>query len=143
MTIVDKCFENEHVLIVRDMEIHDRTTAAAMLARAVKANAFPEDFLPETGVVVEHCGRVICIIPVYMEATSNVAVLGHFIADVSANRKLVAKAAKLAIEAAAAWAKKQGRKYVISIFGRNSINRIADKLGFITTEIIEEKIYHQ
>lgn len=142
MTLLDKCHEIEKArLIVRDMTPDDRNTAATMLGQVAKTGFFPADFFPCTGVVVEQNGTMICIIPVYLESSSKAAVLGHFIANPDVNRKIVAEAARIAIEAAVAFAKKHERTYIISIFGRNSINRIADKCGFDTAEIIEEKIY--
>lgn len=142
MTLLDKCSEIESSrLIVRDMEPDDRYAAAAMLGKAAKTGFFPADFFPDTGIVVEQNNTIICMIPVYLESSSKVAVLGHFIANCDVDRKIVAEAARIAIEAAVALAKKHERKYIISIFGRNSINRIADKCGFTTAEIIEEKIY--
>jgi hypothetical protein len=142
MTLLDKCHEIESSrLIVRDMEPDDRNTAATMLGEVAKTGFFPAEFFPDTGVVVEQNGTIICIIPLYLESSSKAAVLGHFIANPAVDRKIVAEAARIAIEAAVALAQKHERKYIISIFGRNSINRIADKCGFDTSEIIEEKIY--
>lgn len=121
----------------------DRQYAADMLSihYTGRQGTFPVDFLPETGVSVESGGRIICIIPIYLEQSSTVAVLGHFIAG-NATPKQIHQAAHIAIQAAERFAKAAGKKYLISLFGRRSINRIADTLGFITADKVEEKILH-
>lgn len=119
----------------------DRQMAADMLSTHYTGSAgkFPVDFLPETGVAVVDDGKTVCVIPVYLESTSSVAVLGHFIAAGGVSPKKLHRAAALAIEAAKRFARAAGKKYVVAIFGRRSINKIADTMGFTTTDHFEEK----
>ena len=126
-------------LLCREMTAADRERAAQLLTDHYNCGTFPADFLPITGVVVEHSGSVVCIIPVYMEESSKVAVLGHFIASDNCDRHLVLTAAKSAIQEAKLLARRAGKNYVVSIFGRRSINKVADRLGFVTADQIEEK----
>ena len=137
MNILDKIAETE--LHACQMTKYDRQAAAELFSK-ILPGPFPADFLPETGIVVRQNGIALCYIPVYLEQTSSVAVLGHFIADPHADRKLLARAVRLAINQARNFAREHHKKYLVSIFGRNSINRIADKMGFISGDVAEEKI---
>jgi hypothetical protein len=102
---------------------------------------FPRTFFPETGIITSMGEQPACVIPVYLENTANVAVLGHCMFNNSMPKRLLAAAARQCIDSAKNFAVKHQKKYVISIFGRNSINRIADKCGFLSADIVEEKIY--
>ncbi|MBQ9088661.1 MAG: hypothetical protein IJY46_07765 [Lentisphaeria bacterium] len=126
-------------LLCREMTAADRERAAQLLADHYKCEKFPLDFLPITGVVVEYSGMIVCVIPVYLESSSKVAVLGHFIANDHIDRRLLRNAAALAIRETKSFARRAGKVYVMSVFGRHSINRIADRLGFVTADQIEEK----
>ena len=141
-SLIDSCREMEDKIQVRITNASDRQFAADMLSvhYTGQKGMFPADFLPETGIAATLRGETLCIIPVYLEQSSTVAVLGHFIANDHANRKQLRLAAIAAIEAAKRFAKVAGKKYIVSIFGRRSINRIADNLGFNDADHIEEKI---
>lgn len=137
MTLIDKIHESQ--LSARDMNANDRAAAAEMLSNFA-GGIFPADFLPATGVVAEHFGKAVCYLPIYLESSSSVAVLGHFISVPGGNKFLLDEAAELAINSAKLFAKRHGKRFVLSVFGCRSVNRIADRLGFVTTENIEEKI---
>lgn len=126
------------------MNDRDRKIAADLLSRHYTgcAGFFPADFLPVTGIKVVEKDKNICFLPVYLEQSSATAVLGHFIADAAANRRKLRQAAILAIQAGKELAEKSGKKYLISVFGRRSINRIADGCGFADADKIEEKIFY-
>ena len=129
---------------IEHMTARDRKIAADILSShyAGAAGLFPADFLPETGIKVVANGSTVCIIPVYLEQSSATAVLGHFIAAPDADKKMLRNAAVSAIDAAKDFARKHGKKYLLSVFGRRSINRIADACGFVDADKIEEKIFH-
>ena len=141
-SLLDSCRDFDNEIQVRLIDATDRQFAADMLSchYVGQPGMFPADFLPETGIAATLHGETLCIIPVYLEQSSTVAVLGHFIADDQVNRKQLRAAAIAAIEAAKRFAKAAGKKYIVSIFGRRSINRIADGLGFKNADHIEEKI---
>ena len=141
-SLIDSCRDLENEIQVRITNASDRQHAADMLSLHYtgQPGMFPADFLPETGIAATLHGKTLCIIPVYLEQSSTVAVLGHFIADDQVNRKRLRLAAIKAIEAAKRFAKAAGKKHLVSIFGRRSINRIADGLGFKNADRIEEKI---
>ena len=102
---------------------------------------FPEDFLPETGVVCEVDGVPAVMFFVYFEESSSVAVLGHCVFHPEKRGRDVVKALEFGLEFVKGYARGKGKKYVVSIFGRNSINRIADRCGFVDADKIEEKFY--
>lgn len=139
MTVLDKCAETQ--LRICSMTAFDRLQAAKMLSQLLPAE-FPADFLPATGVMAEFDNKPICFLPIYLEQSSKVAVLGQFIADKNADRRLLAKAVRFLIAQAKVFAKEHKKKYLVSIFGCNSINRIADKMGFIPGDVAEEKIFY-
>lgn len=103
---------------------------------------FPADFFPKTGVVALISEEEACIIPIYLEGTSTVAVLGHCIINEDLPKRKVWLAVKECIEYSKDFCRMAGKKYVVSIFGRNSINRIADRCGFAAGDKVEEKFYY-
>ena len=144
-SILDVCHDMEkEKMTVQLATPADRQTAADMLSshHTGVPGKFPADFLPETGIVVRDHSGMVCVIPVYLEQSSSVAVLGHFIADSKVPRKKLREAAFLAIEGAKRFAKSAGKKHLISLFGRNSINRIADGCGFQNADSVQEKIIY-
>ena len=145
MTLIDKIFELEENpeprLASREMTAFDRNRAADTLG-AVVGKLFPADVFPETGIVVEQDGIPVCYLPVYLEQSSKVAVLGHFVGVPGIDKFLLHRAAEMALSSAVKFAQKSGRPYIISIFAHPAVNRIADRNGFRTAEVIEEKLYH-
>lgn len=103
---------------------------------------FPQDFLPETGIIALVNGIRACVIPVYLENSSTVAVLGHCMINEKLVKRQIVQAVEACMRAAVSFAATQKKKYVIALFGRNSINRLADKCGFVTADRIEEKFYY-
>lgn len=127
--------------VCREMTEEDVNTALGWLSAHLKKQGFPRDFLPETGVCVSVDGKLACLIPVYFEHSSKVAVLGHCLVNGETNKKQACFAIKKCMEYAVEYASARGKKYIVSIFGRNSINKIADNCGFITADTIEEKFF--
>ena len=121
----------------REMTPEDRKTALEWLSR-IGGNPFPEDFIPDTGVVGS-IGSLACVIPVYFEYSSKVAVLGFCMIDPDLIPKLKHKAAETTMQYAIEYIKSKNRRHIISIFGNRSINRMAERIGMIHTENIEEK----
>lgn len=131
----------EPAIRCRKMKLSDKAVLLEWF-KSYYREEFPGDFLPETGIVAEISGEAAVMIPVYFEGSSSVAVLGHCIFCPGVRGKLVVKAVKAAIEFSKLYVSEKGKKYVVSIFGRNSINRIADRCGFVDADKIEEKFYY-
>lgn len=125
-------------IVCREMQSEDISTLIKWIAEYY-GGSFPADFFPKTGCVASIDNVDACIIPVYLEQTSSVAVLGHCIVNADLPKRQIAKAVKACIDECTQIAKRHNRKYAVAIFGRNSINRIADRCGFMTTDSIEEK----
>ena len=120
----------------------DKTLAIRWLAEHYRSDAFPEDFLPYTGVAVLCGDTVAAVIPVYLEQSSSVAVLGHCMINEKIKKRIIVQCLQQLIEFAKIYAKNNGKKYIVGIFGRRSINRIADKCSFVNADTIEEKYYY-
>lgn len=127
--------------VCREMSEEDVNIALLWFKSYYDGKDFPKDFLPETGVCVSVDGTLVCVIPIYFEHSSNVAILGHCMINHEFNKKQTCFAIKKCIEYAVEYASGRGKKYLVSIFGRNSINKIADNCGFITADTIEEKFF--
>lgn len=124
----------------REMTPEDRKTALDWIAEYY-GKSFPEDFLPESGLVCMMDDQEACMIPIYLEQSSSVMVLGHCILNQSMHRRVLAAAVRFCILESKRYAAMHHKKYIISLFGRNSINRIADDYGFVTADVAEEKFY--
>ena len=105
---------------------------------------WPDGFFPTTGVAVRRGGSPIVVIPVYLEATSRVAVAGHFTAAPGLPPRLLRLAALAAVRGCQDFARRNGRPFLIAIWGRRSISRIAARCGFRNADTVQEQIFiHQ
>lgn len=128
-------------IVCREMTQEDWKTALQWMSDHYQM-PFPADFFPQTGVIAAVDGIDAVVIPVYLEQSSAVAVLGHCVFNTKLCRKTLRIAAQSCIGACIEFAEAKGKKYAVSIFGRRSVNRIADRCGFITADTIEEKFFN-
>ena len=116
-------------IVCREMSISDREAAREWLSRIV-GNPFPKDFFPDTGVVCYIHGVPACVIPVYVELTTNVAVLGHCMINPDLPAAAKHKAADANIRYALQYVRAMGKRHILTMFGNRAVNRIADRIGF-------------
>lgn len=123
----------------REARETDFPLAAEWMAKRY-GEPFPDDFFPKTGVVAEDdSGRVRAIIPVYFEMNSAVAVSGHCMADPENTARESYDAIDAALRAVVDFARRNKRKYLVSIYGNRGVNRMAGRIGMIPADIVEEK----
>lgn len=124
---------------VREMTQEDLLQATGWL-EARTGGAMPVEFFPQTGIAAHSAdGRLLAVIPVYFEQTGTVAVAGHCMANPANTPRESRAAVEAAIRGSARYAAERGRKYLVTIYGKRSVNRIADRLGFIRADTVEEK----
>lgn len=128
-------------VVCREVTEEDIDTALEWMQHHY-GKAFPRDFLPKTGIIAVLNGIKVCVIPIYLESSSSVAVLGHCIINEKIPGRKVCMAIKECVKTCVSFARKKQRKFVISVFGRRSINKIVDQCGFLTADTIEEKFYY-
>lgn len=128
------------MLTSRNMTPGDRIMAAGFLGRHY-GGVFPVDFLPVNGVVVLNDEVPAVIIPIYMEASGTVAVPGHAIFNNDISPKILHQALGIALSKVIDFCRAEGRKYIISLYGRKSVNRAAGKLGFTDVDVAQEMFY--
>lgn len=102
---------------------------------------FSVDFFPKTGLVIMEDNIPVLIMPIYFENTSSVIVAGHCIFNDICALKVKHKAFHLIPNALKTVAKSFGKKYILTLWGRNSLSNIASKYGFLNTDIVQEQIY--
>lgn len=102
---------------------------------------FPVDFFPQTGIMVMQDQIPVLIMPVYLEQSSSVLVAGHCLFNDNINNKIKNKALHEVCAEFPAIAKFFRKKYILTIWGRQSICRIANKYGFKNTDKVQEQIY--
>lgn len=144
MTILDQCAElerAEHDLAACDAGPADLLLAARWLEDFYGQGKFPADFFPKTGVAVRRGGETLAVVPVYLEASSRVAVAGHFTAAPGLPPRLLRKAAQTAVRGCQEFARKRGRPYLVAIWGRRSISRIAEQCGFRNADTVQEQLF--
>ena len=90
-------------------------------------------------VAEDDSGRVRAIIPVYFEMNSAVAVAGHCMADPENTARESYDAIDAALRAVVDFARRNKRKYLVSIYGNRGVNRMAGRIGMIPADIVEEK----
>jgi hypothetical protein len=123
----------------REMTVIDRETARRWLSILV-GNPFPTDFFPATGAACCIDGHLACVIPVYIELTTNVAVLGHCMINPDLPATVKHQAADGNIRYAIEYVRKLGKRHILTMFGNRAVNRIADRIGLVTADRdIEQK----
>ena len=129
----------------REFSSDDRAMAIAWLTCAARkksgvGGSFPADFYPATGIAVYSKSKLVCVLPIYLELTSNTAVLGFCTPDPELDGKNEHQAVTFALQSALEYSQKLGKKYILGLFGNRAVNRIADRMGFITGDRnVEEK----
>lgn len=101
---------------------------------------FPSAMLPKTGLAArDEKGNTLAVATLYLEKSSTIAVCGFCVANPLNGVRQSADAVKLLLAAMPVYAKRCGAEYLMSVFGRKSLNRILDKSGFVPGETAETK----
>ena len=124
---------------VRELTPEDAITAVAWMTQRYK-NPFPKDFFPSCGAAVFDDIRLLAVIPMYFDQTSPVAVAGHCMTSPDNSPRESYKAILLAMNFCQHLARRKNKKYLVTLYGKRSINRIADQLGFLDADCVQEKL---
>ena len=130
---------------IREMTEHDRGRLAewlSLIARSRGVNGpFPAAMLPWTGLAaIDETGATLAVAALYLERSSSIAVFGFCAADPArSSSRQSGEAVRMLIDAMPAYAKENGGEFLMSVFGRRSLNRILDKAGFFPGETCETK----
>lgn len=123
----------------REMTIDDLRCAIGWMRRRY-GGEMPEEFFPKTGVAAcRNDGKLLVVIPVYFEETSSTAVAGHCMACPENSPRESRLAVESAMREVVRYAAARGRRFLVAIYGKRSVNRIADRIGFRNGDIVEEK----
>lgn len=131
--------------VCREMTLDDRAKAlewlSAAASRVNKGNTpFPAECYPETGCAVYCENTLLCVLPFYIELTTDMLVLGFCTPSPDIAPKLKHAAVECAIRGTLQHARTLGKKYIFAMFGNRAINRIADRIGFVSADKnVEEK----
>ena len=129
---------------VDEMDREDALLAREWLTERIRKRTgraeleFPEDWLPETGRAVvgrehwEREERLLAVAMLYLEKSSPVAVCGWCIGNPGNVAKESDQAVRLLLGAMPNYARVHGARHLLTMFGRRSVNRICDELGYIT-----------
>ena len=138
---------------VDEMSYEDAMLARAWLTERIRERTgrdeleFPADWLPETGLAVfgrEHGKngeRLLAAAMLYLEKSSPVAVCGWCIGNPANGSRESDQAVRLLISAMPNYARRHGAKHLLTMFGRRSMNRICDELGYMTGDPEVEQKY--
>jgi len=143
---VAKATGKEAMIELREMTEHDRGKLAGWLSLIARKHGadgpFPAAILPWSGLAaVDETGKTLAVAALYLERSSTVAVFGFCVADPEAGMsRRSGEAVKRLIDAMPAYAKENGAEFLLSVFGRRSLNRLLDKAGFFVGENCETKI---
>ena len=128
-----------------EMDGIDRWLLAAWLNERIRKQGvkefFPGAILPKTGMAVrDDEGATVAVAALYLERSSKIAVCGWCCADPCRPARENSDAVKLLLAAMPVYARQQGAEYLMSVFGKRSLNKILDRMGFINGEAAETKI---
>ena len=132
-------------LYTDEMDGIDRWMLAAWLNESIRRQGvnefFPGAILPATGMAVrDEQGATVAVAALYLERSSSIAVCGWCCADPCRCARDNAAAVKLLLASLPIYAKRQGAEYLMSVFGKRSLNRVLDSMGFVNGEAAETKI---
>lgn len=126
-------------MTTRELSLGEAETAVKWLDVRMKKHgcnySFPCGILPRTGLACydeQNIFRAVAFL--YLEKSSSIAVCGWCIADPDNPARVSAEAVQALIYAMPSFARSKGATILLSTFGNRSINRIAEKAGFIVGE---------
>jgi len=138
---------------VDEMDREDALLAREWLTERIRETTgraeleFPVDWLPETGLSAfgrehgETSERLLAVAMLYLEKSSPVAVCGWCIGNPGNGAKESDQAVRLLLGGMPNYARVHGAKHLLTMFGRRSVNRICDELGYITGDPEVEQKY--
>ena len=131
-------------ILIDEMNETDRTVMLKWMDDIARKHGvdsgFPGAMLPVTGLAArDGNGRTLAVATLYLEKSSTIAVCGFCVADPANRFRQSAAAVKLLLSTMPIYAKRCGAEYLMSVFGRRSLNRILDRSGFIPGETAETK----
>lgn len=140
--ILDRCAELEQELYVQEIGNYEAFAAYSWLNKRLQNMAgseveFPRGLLPQTGLACYCSKKLLAAAFLYLERSTSIAVCGWCIANPGNSPRESAEAVELLLRSMPEYARKHGATYLLTTFGRRSINRIARKVGFLPGEIAE------
>ena len=118
----------------------ERVKARIWISMAAKV-PLPEYLLPASGVTaLDENKQPGAILTVYLDKTSEVAVLGFCAFNPALTHRKKLECARCTMEFALIYCRQLGKKHVTTMFGSRALNRIADRIGFQQADkLVEEK----
>lgn len=131
-------------IFTEEMTEEDRRELVGWMTQIARKHGadgvFPEAMLPRTGLTAkDESGKTLAVATLYLEKSSTIAVCGFCVANPKNRFRESADAAKLLLSVMPLYARRCGAEYLMSVFGRKSLNRILDRSGFLPGETAETK----
>lgn len=131
-------------ILIDEMDGFDRLQLEAWMEQIARKHGvdgpFPSAMLPKTGLAArDENGNTLVVATLYLEKSSAIAVCGFCVANPLNGFRQSADAVKLLLADMPIYAKRCGAEYLMSVFGRKSLNKILDQLGFVPGETAETK----
>lgn len=117
----------------------DIDLASAWYSARIKQD-MPKEIFPKTGIAVYEAGQCLVVASCFFDRSTNVAVLGWCISNPKVTLMKRGRATKFALEEVVKYAKENGAKHLLTIFGCDSLNRSLARMGF---KIGDEKVVQQ
>ena len=131
---------------VYEMDYEDAGQAVRWITERIRITTgndqleFDGDWLPMTGLsAYDDRMHLKAVAILYLEKNSPVAVCGWCVANPENSIWQSREAVRLLMEKMPYYAKSQGAKYLMSMFGNRGINHILDGLDYINSETCETK----
>ena len=101
---------------------------------------FPRMWIPQTGLVVmdEH-HSILAVAFVYFEKTAAIAYCGWLVANPANTPQESYRAIKLLVNAIPTYARKNGAKCLLTVYGNRGLNHILERAGYQNGETCETK----
>ena len=101
---------------------------------------FPRLWVPKTGqAVLNDAGHLYAVSFVYFEKTAEIAYCGWLLANPENTARESYRAVKMLVNAMPTYARSQGAKCLLTVYGNRGINRLLEKSGFHNGENCESK----
>ena len=131
-------------IAIDEMDGLDRWMLEAWMERIARKHGadgpYPAALLPKTGLAArDEYGNTLAVATLYLERSSAIAVCGFCVSNPLAGRRDTGEAVKLLLAAMPVYARRKGAAMLMTTFGRKSINRLLDRMGFIPGEAAETK----
>lgn len=142
--MVDEYMDGEEEISVDEMTTYERSIMIGWINETVRRRGidakYPEEMIPHTGLFAKRGYEKLACGLLCLEKSSRLAVFGFCVSNPWRRGRVTAQAVKMILAEMPEYARSKGAVALMSVFGRISLNRELDDMGYTHMELAETKL---